>query len=332
MRSSRLISTTEVHTEGLGVRVVTGGVATVPGSTMAQARLWFMQRADVLRRLLLNEPRGHSALSGALLQPARDPRADIGVLFIEVTGVLPMCGGATMAVATALVENGLVPVVEPTTRITLDTPVGLIEVDVQVEDSRAVSTTMTNVASFVGRTAQEVDVASAGRVECDLAYGGNWYAFVEAERLGLDLDRDPPERFVGLGREIMAAVNEQARPVHPDRGEQDCEHVVFLAPGAGAGSARHALVNHPGWLDRCPGGTGTSALMALLHARGRLGIGEEFVNESFIGTRFTARLLHETEVGGIPAVVPSVTGRSWVTGYAQWLLDPTDPFPEGFRL
>jgi proline racemase len=330
MRTSRLIQTVETHTEGLPVRVVTGGVPVVPGNTMEERRRWFIDHSDDLRTFLLNEPRGHDALSGAILQPSTRADADWGVLFIEVTGVLPMCGAATIAVATVLVETGMVPVTAPVTTVRLDTPVGLISADVRVRDGKAESVTIVNVPSYVDALDQVLDVQGFGRIQCDIAFGGNFYAFVDAEHVGIPFERARASDFVRAGVQIMDAVNAQAEPVHPETGYRGCEHVVFIAPGSDADHTRHALVNAPGWLDRSPGGTGTSARMAQLHARGQLNTETDLVNESLIGTHFTGRIVDRTRVGEIDAVVPSFTGRAWIMATAQYVLDPSDPFPAGF--
>ncbi|MGO2863795.1 MAG: proline racemase family protein [Brevibacterium sp.] len=332
MRSNRLLQTVEAHTEGLPVRVVTGGAGVFPGATMAERREWFIENSDDLRTLLMCEPRGHGWLSGAIMQPPTRDDADWGVLFIEVTGVLPMCGAGTIAVATVLVETGMVPVTEPVTTVRLDAPIGLITAEVAVADGKAEAVTIVNVASYAHALDQTVEVPGFGAVACDIGFGGNFYAFVSAEEVGIPFERNRSEEFIAAGREIMAAVNEQIEPVHPDSGFRGCEHVVFLAPDSGASDARHVLINHPGWLDRSPGGTGTSALMAVRHARGQLGLNTDFVNESFIGTSFTGRLVEETTVGEHTAVIPTITGRSWLTATSQFMLDPSDPFPAGFTL
>jgi proline racemase len=176
-------------------------------------------------------------------------------------------------------------------------------------------------------------VKDLGTVTFDMAYGGNFYAILPLEQLGISFDRTEKDRILQAGLDIMAAINETAPPVHPeDPSIRGCKHVQFTAPGQDGSDSRNAMAIHPGWFDRSPCGTGTCARMAQLHARGALGIDEDFINESFIGTRFTGRLLSETSVGGRPAVVPSVSGRAWITGMGQYLLDPDDPFPAGFAL
>ncbi|GHE39164.1 proline racemase [Streptomyces longispororuber] len=334
MRTRRVFHAVDSHTEGMPTRVITGGVGVVPGATMAERRLHFIDHLDHLRTLLMYEPRGHAAMSGAILQPPTRPDADHGVLFIEVSGLLPMCGHGTIGVATVLVETGMVTVTEPVTTVRLDTPAGLVTVDVQVEDGAARAVTLTNVPAFCVGLDRKVDVPGYGTVTYDLAFGGNFYAFVELGALGLPFDRARKDELLAAGLAVMAAVNaSDERPAHPLHPEiSGLKHVYLAAPGSDARRSRHAMAIHPGWFDRSPCGTGTSARMAQLHARGALPLHQDFVNESFIGTEFTGRLVAETDVGGVPAVVPRVTGRAWITGTAQYFLDPDDPFPGGFLL
>lgn len=332
MRSARVLHTVDTHCEGLPIRIVTGGVAPMPGDTMEERRQWFIENSDELRTMLMREPRGHASQSGVILQPATRPDADWGVLFIEVTGVLQMCGAATMATATVLVETGMVPVTEPVTTVRLDVPVGLITVQVQVTNGRAESATIENIASYAEAFDEKVEVPGLGEVTYDVAYGGNFYAFVDAESVGIPFEPASRKSFENAGVAIMRAINEKGAPTHPATGFTGLNHVVFLAPGSNAQHTRHVLINHPGWLDRSPGGTGTSARMAQLHARGELALDTDFVNESFIGTSFTGRLTDTAQVGEHAAVLPSVTGRTWITGVGQVLLDPTDPFPAGYTV
>jgi proline racemase len=334
MRSRHVFHAVDSHTEGMPTRVITGGVGVIPGDTMAARREYFLANLDHLRTLLLYEPRGHSAMSGAILQPPTRPDTDYGVLFIEVSGCLPMCGHGTIGVATVLVETGMVPVTRPVTTVRLDTPAGLVAAEVAVrEDGAATAVTIRNVPSFPVTLDATVDVPGFGPVRYDLAYGGNFYAIVELDDLGLPFDRAAQGRLLDAGLSIMDAINKADRPVHPeDPRIAGCHHVYLAAPGSDARLSRHAMAIHPGWFDRSPCGTGTSARMAQLWARGSLGLGAEFVNESFLGTRFSGRLVDQTTVAGRPAVVPTITGRAWLTGTAQYLLDPEDPFPAGFQL
>jgi len=245
-----------------------------------------------------------------------------------------MCGHGTIGVATVLVETGMVEVTEPVTTIRLDTPAGLVVAEVAVEDGAARAVTIKNVPSFSHRLDATVDVPGLGVVPYDLAYGGNFYAMVQLDDLGLPFDRAEKQRLLDAGLAIMAAINEQVLPVHPENPDiTGCHHVQLVAPGSDAKHSRHAMAIHPGWFDRSPCGTGTSARMAQLHARGELPLHRDFVNESFIGTTFTGRLVEETRLSdGRTAVVPTITGRAWVTGTAQYMIDPEDPFQAGFLL
>lgn len=334
MRTRRVFHAVDSHTEGMPTRVITGGVGVLPGATMFERRQWFIDNSDELRTLLMYEPRGHASMSGAILQPPTRNDADWGVLYIEVSGCLPMCGHGTMGVSTVLVETGMVEVTEPITTIRLDTPAGLVVAQVEVCDGVAKAVTLTNVPSFMAAQDAVVHVPGLGDVRYDLAYGGNFYAMVALESIGLPFDRGEKQRLLDAGLAIMAAINDQAPPAHPLKPEiNGCHHVQLVAPGSTAAHSRHAMAIYPGWFDRSPCGTGTSARMAQLHARGELPLHTDFINESIIGTHFKGRLVEEVTLeDGTLAVVPTITGRAWITGTAQYFLDPEDPFPAGFLL
>src|SRR3954464_15285812 len=312
---SRLVPpAVDSHTEGRPARVITGGVGVIPGATMNDKRLHFIAHLDHIRRLLMNEPRGHASMSGAILQPPARPDCDFGVVYIEASGCLPMCGHGTMGVATVLVETGMVPVTEPRTVIRLDTPAGVVVAEVEVKQGRAVSVTLANVPSFTERLDASVAVEGFGDVPYSVAFGGNFYAMVNLDDVGLPFDRSRGHDIITAGLAIMDAINTTAPPKHPTiAGVDHVHHVEFIAPGSTAELSRHAMAIHPGWFDRSPCGTGTSARMAQLHARGELALEAQFVNESFVGGHFVGRLVEETTVAGLPAVVPTITGRAWVT-------------------
>jgi proline racemase len=331
MRARKVYAAVDSHTEGMPTRVITGGVGVLPGQTMADRRRYLMSERDDLRTLLMYEPRGHAAMSGAILQPPCRPDADAGVVFIEVSGCLPMCGHGTIGVATVLVETGMVEVKEPVTQIRLDTPAGLVEASVEVEDGRAAAVTIRNVPAYLHLRDAAVTAPGLGELRLDLAWGGNFYAVLPAADVGLDVRPEYHDELVAAGLAVMTAVNEQLSFAHPEQPDIDeCHHVIFTAPGDDQVSARGATAIHPGWIDRSPCGTGTSARMAQLHQRGQLGLHEDFVHASLIGSVFTGRLVEATRVGEFPAVVPTVRGRAWVTGLASYMLDPDDPFPAGF--
>jgi proline racemase len=333
VRSSRCFAAVDSHTEGMPTRVITAGLGVLPGASMRERRLYFESHLDDLRLLLMREPRGHSAMSGAFLQPPTRPDADWGVLFVEVSGCLPMCGHGTIGVATVLVECGMVRVTEPETVIRLDTPAGLVEAVVTVSDGRAEHVRLRNVPAFAVALDAHLEVAGVGTVRYDMAFGGNFYALISSASLGLEPVPSDGQRAIAAGLEIAREINATSAPVHPlDPAIRGCKHVVFHTAGADGADARNVTAIHPGWLDRSPCGTGTSARMAALHARGELALGQEFVNESVIGSRFVGRLVEETTVGDLPGVIPEVRGRAWITGMGQYLLDPADPFPTGFSL
>jgi proline racemase len=333
MRAQRVFSAVDSHTEGMPTRVITRGLGVLPGATMFDRMRYLASERDDLRTLLMYEPRGHAAMSGAILQPPTRPDADVGVVFIEVSGCLPMCGHGTIGTATVLVETGMVEIKEPVTLIRLDTPAGLVEASVAVRDGHATSVTIRNVPSYLHLRDAEVTVPGLGALTLDVAFGGNFYAILPATAAGLEVRPGLHDRIVATGLQIMDAVNEQLSFAHPGNPEiSECRHVVFTAPAEDDQPARATVAIHPGWVDRSPCGTGTSARMAQLAARGELAVGEDFVHGSLIGTTFTGRLVDTTTVGDFPAVVPTVRGRAWLTGIGHYLLDPEDPFPAGFLI
>ncbi len=333
MRSSLVVTAVDSHTEGMPTRVVTGGFGELPGDTMADRRLYVIHERDHIRRFLMHEPRGHSAMSGAVLQRPTRPDADVGVVFIEVSGCLPMCGHGTIGAATVLVETGMVEVKEPETVIRFDTPAGLVSASVDVQEGHATSVTIRNVPAYLHLRDATVEVPGIGPVVLDLAWGGNFYAILPAAALGLQVDPGAHDQLIQAGLAVMAAVNDQLQFCHPEHTTVDyCHHVMLTEPGDGEVSGRAATAIHPGWLDRSPCGTGTSARMAQLHARGALGLEQDYVHASVIGSRFVGRLLGTAKVGEFDAVLPSFRGRAWITGLASYLLDPDDPYPTGFLL
>ncbi|MGI9018104.1 MAG: proline racemase family protein [Euzebya sp.] len=333
MRAAKVFSAVDTHTEGMPTRVITAGFGILPGDTMLARSHHVATELDGWRRLLMFEPRGHQAMSGAILTPPTTPDADLGVVYIEVTGCLPMCGHGTIGVVTAAVETGLVTVTEPLTTVRLDTPAGPVVATARVIDGVCESVTIRNVASFLAITDATLDVGSLGPVTVDVAYGGNFYVIVSAQAMGLRLDPSRQDELLSAGLAVMAAANQQLRIVHPEQpGIAGTHHVLFTAPGEDDVSGRGAVVIDPGYLDRSPCGTGTSARMAQLHARGQLDIDTPFSHSSIIGSQFTGCLVRQTTVGEFAAVVPTITGRAWITALSQFVLDPTDPYPEGFLI
>jgi proline racemase len=334
VRFKRIISAVDSHTEGEPARVVIGGVPPIPGDTFQEKWLWAKKNLEDLRTLLMFEPRGGSHYSGSIITAPSTPGAHFGIIFIEVSGFLPMCGHGTIAAATVLVESGLVEACEPYTDLVLDTPAGVIKARVHVEDNAAVDVTIQNVPAFVIRQDLLVDVPRLGKVSLDIAFGGNFYAIVEAQPLGLVLSPENYRQVIDYGSLIREAIYEQAEIQHPLNPEiKFCSHVRFIAPPRHprAHSLNSVLYSAEG-IDRSPCGTGTSAEMAYRNARGMLPLHQEFVSESIIGSIFYGQLIEETMVGPYPAVVPTIRGSAYISGIQQFVLDPRDPWPNGFYL
>jgi proline racemase len=336
----------DAHAAGEPGRVIIEGVGDVPGATMFDKMRHLATCHDDLRRRMLREPRGYPAANCNLVLPATDPVAAAGFVIMEQVEYPPMSGSNTICVATVLIETGMVAVSEPVTRFTLETPAGLVAVEAQVENGHARRVTFENVPAFAMQLDVPVEVPDIGTLRIDLAYGGMIYAIADAAAIGLRLAPDEGRDLVRVGECIKAAAREQAPQSHPEHPEVVGPTIVSLVgpPSGPHADQRNAVVvstgaldwGRPGtWtgaLDRSPCGTATCARMAALHARGELALHRDFRNEGLLGTVFTGRLVAETEVAGRPAVVPTLSGTAWVTGYARYVLDPDDPFPAGFTV
>lgn len=347
MRSTRVITAVDVHAGGEPGRVITGGVPDVPGATMYEKMTYLRGHADDLRRLMLREPRGYPALCCNVLLPPTHPEADAGFVIMEQTEYPPMSGSNTICVVTVLLETGILPATEPETHLTLETPAGLVRVRAEVEAGAVRSVTFRNVPAFAVHLDHEIRVPEVGPVRVDVAWGGMFYVLARAEDLGVRLVPEEGRRITRLCQMVKTAAAEQVPVVHPENPDIRGISIGQLTEAASSDRepvARNAVVVSTGphdwddpatWtgvLDRSPCGTGTCARMAVRHARGEQALGEPFHHEGILGTRWTGRLVEETRVGPHAAVVPTLTGRAWITGMAQYLLDPDDPFPTGFTV
>jgi proline racemase len=325
-----------VHAEGEVGRVITGGVLPPPGANMFARMRHLAEHNDGLRRLLLFEPRGAVNHSLNLVTPPCSPEADFGLIIMESQFYVPMSGSNMICAVTAVLETGLLPMREPETRLVVDTPGGLVHVRARCRDGRCERVSFRNVPSFVLHRERAVEVDGFGSVMVDVAYGGMMYAIVDAQKLGFAIVPDEARALVALGERIKAASAEQLPSVHPENPEiHTVNQTLFagpLAPTAMGKTARNTVVISPGRLDRSPCGTGTSARLALLHARGEITPGEVLDHVSIIGSHFLGTVEEATRAGDVPAVVNSISGRGFVTGIAQYGLDPEDPYPEGFTL
>ena len=336
MRASRMITVVGAHAEGEHNEVITGGVVDVPGRTMFEKARYLETEADDLRKFLLQEARGKVTQCVNVVLPATDPAADAGFIIIEPDSYPPMSGTNTICTVTVLLETGILPMQEPETTLTLEAPGGLIRVTATCRNGKCERVTLRNVPGFVFHLDRPVEVPGLGTVTIDVAYGGMIYVLADAKSLGFDIVPSEARDLVDVGERIKKAAAEQLPVSHPENPEiHTINQTLFAGPlrvENGVKTARNTVIVSPGRHDRSPCGTGTSARLAVMHARGLIGVGETFVHESIIGTTFTGRILETLEVGGRPAVRPEISGRAWITALHQYVLDPSDPFPTGYRL
>jgi len=341
-----MITAVDAHACGEPGRVITGGVLDVPGKSMFEKKCWLETHADHIRRRMLREPRGYPAANCNLSLPPANPLADAGFVIMEQVEYPPMSGTNTICVVTVLIETGMVRAEEPLTKLKLDTPAGLIGVEAEVRGGKVKRVTFRNVPAFATHLDAPVEVRGLGTVTVDVAYGGMFYVIADAAPLGLRLAADEARDIVRVAEMIKAAAREQLPVAHPENAGIAGITIAQISgePARPGAHRKNAVVVSTGtldwsrpasWtgaLDRSPCGTGTCAKMAALYAKGQLGLGEDFVHEGILGTVFTGRLVEETSVGPYRAVVPTLSGQAWITGFAQYVVDPEDPFPEGFTV
>ena len=346
MRFSSLITAVDAHACGEPGRVITGGVLDVPGRTMFEKKTYLETQADHIRLRMLREPRGYPAANCNLILPPTHPDADAGFVIMEQVEYPPMSGTNIICVVTVLIETGMVPATEPITRLKLDTPAGLVGVEAEVVNGKVRKVTFRNVPAFATHLDTPVEVRGLGTVTVDVAYGGMFYVIADAAALGFRLTPDEARDIVRVTEMIKAATREQLPVAHPENPGISGVSIGQLSgeasrPGVHRKNAVVVSTGELDWsrpaswtgvLDRSPCGTGTCAKMATLHAKGKLALHQDFVHEGILGTTFTGRLIEETRVGPYAGVVPALSGQAWITGFAQYVLDPEDPFPNGFTV
>ena len=334
MRWERTITVIGCHVGGEDNHVIVGGVLPPPGATMLAKKRYLETHADELRRWLLLEPRGKPTLCVNLVVPPTRPDCDIGMIIMESTDYPPMSGSNTICTVTVLLETGMLPMREPVTTLTLDTPAGPVPAEARCRAGKVERVELTNVPCFATQLGARVDVEGLGTIAVDVAYGGAFFAIVDAPALGFAIEPKEARELVITGNRITAAVAQQVPVQHPEIPEiHGVTFTEFAMPFMGPGTvSRNAVIVAPGRIDRSPCGTGTSARLAVLHARGQLAAGQGFVHESIIGSRFEAGIARETTVGGRPAIVPTIAGQAWITGIFQHGVDPSDPFRRGYTL
>lgn len=335
MRSSKTIHVISAHAEGEVGDVIVGGVAPPPGDTVWEQSRWIAQDGR-LRNFVLNEPRGGVFRHVNLLVPPKSPRADAAFIIMEPEDTPPMSGSNSICVATVLLDAGIIEMTEPETEFTLEAPGGLVRVRAECRNGKAERIFVQNLPSFAQSLDVALEVEGLGTLTVDTAFGGDSFVMVDAKALGLSLQPHEAHDIARLGARIAKAATEAIGFRHPTN--PDWRHISFclfagpLQGEAGQLRARSAVAIQPGKVDRSPTGTALSARMAVLHARGQMGTGDRLVTESLIGSTFAGRILATTIVGDVPAILPEISGRGWITGIHQHMLDPSDPWPEGYRL
>lgn len=335
MRSSKLVHVVSCHAEGEVGDVIVGGVAPPPGDTIWQQSRYIAQDQR-LRNFVLNEPRGGVFRHVNLLVPPKDPRAIMGWIIMEPADTPPMSGSNSICVATVLLDTGMLPMVEPQTRFSLEAPGGIVEIMADCRNGKAERITVRNVPSFADRLDATLEVTGIGSLRVDTAYGGDSFVIVDAHAMGFSLKPDEARELAQAGSKITLAANQQLGFQHPVLPQWDhisfCQFAAPLEIVDGVALGRNAVAIRPGKVDRSPCGTGCSARLAVLHAKGVLKTGDRFVGRSIIGSEFHCRIEGEVQVGGRSGIVPSLCGRAWITGTHQFMLDPDDPWPDGYRL
>lgn len=332
--STYSFSCIEGHTEGMPVRMVIDGAPELQGATMNDRRRYFIDHYDWVRRALMLEPRGHSHMSGTLLYPPLNANADFSLLFIETSGCLPMCGHATIGSISFAIEEGLVVPKQPGV-VTVDVPAGQIVARYEKEGGRVASVRFTNVPSFLLHRDVEIDVPALGTLSVDIAYGGNFYPIVEVQPNYPGCEHFAPEDLLAWGRDVQRLINEKIDVVHPDNAAiRGVKHCMWTGrPISDRSHGRAVVIAGDSLIDRSPCGTGTSARVAQMFARGWLDEGKAFHHESLIGSRFIGRVESITQLSsGLPAVAPSVEGRAWITAHARHRVDESQPYAQGFSL
>lgn len=341
-----MINAVDAHACGEHGRVITGGIVNIPGKTMLDKQLWLAEHNDSLRKLMLREPRGYPAANCNLILPPTHPDANAGYIIMEQTEYPGMSGTNTICVTTVLLETGMLPAREPTTKLTLESPAGLIPVEAQVKNGKVKRVTFQNVPAFVVHLGEVVKVPQLGEVKVDVAYGGMFFVIADAKSLGVSLTPENGREIVRVSEMIKATTQQQLPVIHPEIPEFEGVTIAQLSsspshPDAHMKNAVTVSTGKLDWerpatwtgaLDRSPCGTGTCARMATLHVRGELPLYQDFHHEGILGTIFTGRLIEETKVGHYDAVVPTISGQAWITGFSNYVIDPEDPFPEGFTL
>lgn len=331
---THIISAIDTHTAGEPTRIVLSGLPPILGTTMAEKKHYMIEHLDYFRTLLMQEPRGHRDMFGAIITPPTTNRGQYGILFMDNAGYIDMCGSGTIAVATALIEIGMISPTQPETVVVFDTPAGLVETYAKVEGNQVVEVSVANVSSFQYAKNVQIYLPEVGNIAIDVSFGGNFFAMTPAKVLGVTIHPDNISQLIRLGIMIKQAVNQKLQIQHPQAPHINKVELTEIYDRLEPSKpfSKSVVIFGNGQMDRCPCGTGTSATMATLHAKGELPLGVEFTTESIIGTQFHGKLIRETQVDNFLAVDPVFTGNAYITGIQQFVVDPNDPLKYGFCL
>ena len=334
MKFSRTIQAIDSHTAGEATRIVVGGIPNIKGNTMPEKKQYLEDHLDHIRTAIMLEPRGHNDMFGSVMTQPCDPDADFGIIFMDGGGYLNMCGHGSIGAMTVAVETGVVPMEEPVTKVVMEAPAGIIKGDVKVENGKVQSVSIFNVPAFLYKKDQEVELPGVGKVKFDISFGGSFFAIVHASQLGLKIEPKNAAKLTDMAMELRDRINREIEIQHPT-----LEHIktvdlveIWDEPTNEKATYKNVVIFGQGQVDRSPCGTGTSAKLATLHARGELKEGEKFVYESILGTLFEGEIVGTTKVGEFDAVLPKITGSAYMTGFNNFLIDEDDPVKYGFIL
>lgn len=334
MKIQRMLNAIDSHTMGEPTRIIVGGIPNLKGKTMAEKKQYLIDELDYLRCAIMHEPRGHQNMFGSIITQPCDDSADFGIIFMDGGGYLNMCGHGTIGAITASIETGMVKACEPVTTVTMDTPAGLIKAEAQVNDGKVEGVSFLNVPSFLYKKDVEVDVPDVGKIKMDIAFGGSFFAILHASEIGLEIEPKNSNKLTEVAMKIRDAVNEQVEIKHPTLSHIKTVDLVEIydKPTNKEATYKNVVIFGQGQVDRSPCGTGTSAKLATLYAKGHIKEGEPFVYESILGTMFKGKIVGTTKVGEFDAIIPEITGAAFITGFNTFLIDDKDPVKYGFVL
>lgn len=334
MKVVKSIQAIDSHTMGEPTRIVVGGVPQIPGKTMPEKKSYLEKHMDNLRTAIMLEPRGHKDMFGSIITQPTKEEADLGIIFMDGGGYLNMCGHGSIGAATVAVETGMVEVKEPYTNITLEAPAGLIKATVKVKDGKAVETSIENVPAFLYKENIKIELPEIGKILVDISFGGSFFVLVKASDLGIEINPKNSTQISKIGLQIRDIVNKTIKIEHPTlKHIKTVDLVEIYGPAKNINATlQNVVVFGDGQIDRSPCGTGTSAKMAALHAKGLLKEGEEFIYESILGTMFRGKILGTTKIENFNGIIPEITASAYITGFNHFVIDDTDPVKFGFKL